>query len=375
MFVGLLALLSSFAATAQAATLQHASRWQPGIFYDAGKVVIFESASYKCLYSHTAVTGWEPPKASALWQPVGVIQAASKQGPKKPTPRTKRIFAPYIHMSETNNNLPDIQRASAIKDFTLAFIVADGGCSPAWQGKTLLPLANEKLYSQYIEHVRNSGGDVIISFGGYVGTELTMACPDATALTAAYQSVVDTYKSRSLDFDIEASDAPSIQRRSEALARLVRTNPGLEISFTLPVFATGMPQTALDLLKSAHEYKVPVSVVNLMTMDYGQPVPDGNMGPAAVLAVENALSQLRLLGLKAGIGITPMIGMNDTPGESFSLADADTILSYAHSNNTVRRLSMWSVGRDHGGCVGIVSPTCSGIAQNDWEFTHIFRRF
>jgi hypothetical protein len=377
LIVGLLVALSSLAVMAQAATSKNASQWQPGIFYSVSEAVTFENTLYKCTYSHTAVADWQPPNVPALWRPVGSAHDSKHDFSKFPS-REKGTFAPYIHMSETNNNLPEIQASSGIKAFTLAFIVSDGGCSAAWQGTTTLPLATEMLFSQRIQSVRKAGGDVIVAFGGYAGKELALACPDPATLAAAYQSVVDKYKVHSLDFDIEAgaaSDAVSIERRSEALSRLVRANAGLQISFTLPLLPSGMPQTALDLLKSAQKHKVPVSVVNLMTMDYGQPVPEGNMGPLGIVAVENAISQMRTLGISAGIGITPMIGLNDTPGETFTLSDARTILNYARSNTAVHRLSMWSVGRDRGGCAGTVSPVCSGIAQSEWEFTHIFQAF
>jgi hypothetical protein len=375
--VGLLVLLASLAATAQAVTSKNASRWQPGIFYSASKVVSFKNVRYKCLYSHTALPEWEPSKTSALWQRIGLAKTLRHES-RGTAAQTKKLFAPYIHMSETDNNLFAIQAASGIKFFTIAFIVSDGGCTAAWQGKPNLPLATEKLFSQNIDAVRKAGGDVIVAFGGYAGKELSLACPDAVTLTAAYQSVLDKYKVTSLDFDIESSaadDRVSIERRSEALSRLVRANPGLQISFTVPVVQDGMPQTALDLLASAQKHNVPVSVVNLMTMDYGDPVANRNMGPLAIVSVDAALRQMRTIGLVAGVGITPMIGMNDTPGETFTLADASTVLSYARSNGAVCRLSMWSVGRDRGGCAGAVLPTCSGINQDDWGFTHIFQTF
>jgi hypothetical protein len=378
LMIGLLVALSSLAVMAQAATSKNASQWQPGIFFAAGKLVTFDGTSYKCVYSHTAMAGWEPPNARVLWQPTAVTQTVSKRHSNNSAQQVKRIFAPYIHMAETNNDLAAIQAASGINFFTLAFIVSDGTCSPVWQGKTPLPLAAESLFSSYIQRVRKSKGDVIISFGGYVGQELAQACPDATTLAAAYQRVIDKYKVKLVDFDVESSaagDPPSIDRRSEALAKLVRANPGLEISFTVPVLTTGMPQTALDLLKSAKEYKVPVSVVNLMTMDYGVPVLNGNMGPLSIVAIDKAISQIRSAGITAGIGIVPMIGVNDTPGETFSLDDARSAMAYVKSNPDIRRISMWSVGRDNGSCTGTVSPSCSGIAQSAWEFTRILNEF
>jgi chitinase len=379
MVVGILALLPSLAAAAQAVDSKpKASDWQPGIFYNTGSVVKSENVSYKCIYSHTAVAGWEPEKTPALWQPLSIRHTAPNQDHKDPRQQLTRMFAPYIHMSETDSNLSDIQARSRIRFFSLAFIVSDGGCSPAWQGKTLLPVAAETSFVNNIERVRKSGGDVIISFGGYVGQELGLACPDAGSLVAAYQTVVDKYKAKRLDFDIEAgaaTDAASIERRNEALRRLTRRNPGLEITFTVPVFSNGLPETAISILKSAQEHDVPISLINLMTMDYGQPVPDGNMGPMAIVAVDAAIAQIRSLGLPAVVGITPMIGANDVAGETFTLADARALLSFARLSGAVRRLSMWSVGRDRGGCLGSVSPTCSGIAQGDWEFTRVFQEF
>jgi hypothetical protein len=113
-----------------------------------------------------------------------------------------------------------------------------------------------------------------------------------------------------------------------------------------------------------------------MTMDYGSPVPNGAMGPNAIAAASGTMCQLKSLGLEARVGITPMIGVNDTQGETFTLDDAQVVLSYAQANsNVVALLAFWSVGRDNGSCSGIVSPSCSGIAQKDWDFTRIFQKF
>jgi hypothetical protein len=311
-------------------------------------------------------------------QNAGVVRSVPKHSSAGSSATGRRIFAPYIHIALAKDGLAEIRTASGIRTFVLAFIVSGGGCSAAWQSTEPVPIASETFYAQQIDRLRGSGGDVIVSFGGYAGRELAFACPNAASLAAAYQTVVDKYKVRALDFDIETgaeSDAATIERRSEALVRLVRANPKLDISFTVPAVATGIPQEALEILKSAQKHRVPISVVNLMAMDYGQPIPDGEMGARAIATAESAALQLRTLGIRAGIGITAMIGMNDTPGETFTLDDARKLVTYAKSNSVVRRLSIWSVGRDHGGCVGTVSPACSGIAQGDWEFTRIFRQF
>ncbi|WP_081913405.1 cellulase family glycosylhydrolase [Glycomyces sp. NRRL B-16210] len=41
--------------------------WQAGEYYAAGSQVAYGGATYRCLQSHTALTGWEPPNVPALW--------------------------------------------------------------------------------------------------------------------------------------------------------------------------------------------------------------------------------------------------------------------------------------------------------------------
>jgi predicted carbohydrate-binding protein with CBM5 and CBM33 domain len=42
--------------------------WAAGTAYKTGDVVTYGGASYRCLQSHTAIAGWEPPNTPALWQ-------------------------------------------------------------------------------------------------------------------------------------------------------------------------------------------------------------------------------------------------------------------------------------------------------------------
>jgi chitinase len=47
-----------------------APAWAPNTAYTAGTVVSYNGVDYKCLQSHTSLTGWEPPNVPALWTPV-----------------------------------------------------------------------------------------------------------------------------------------------------------------------------------------------------------------------------------------------------------------------------------------------------------------
>ncbi len=289
---------------------------------------------------------------------------------------SERIFAPYVDVSQSANNLSQLHTDSGTRVFTLAFINSNHGCTPSWPGAQLV--SSDALISESIAKLRAVGGDVIIAFGGYDGIELAKACTDVASLQSAYQQVVDKYKARILDFDIEhlaLDDQASIDRRNLAITNLAKDNPKLQIHFTLPATPSGLTAQGASVLKSAFAQRTPIHVVNVMAMNYGQAATSKNMGANAISAVEGAQTQLKDLGLNAKLGVTPMIGMNDVVGEVFTAADADAILSYAQSNQNVALLAFWSVARDNGSCSGNVAPTCSGIAQKTWQFSHVFASF
>jgi hypothetical protein len=298
------------------------------------------------------------------------LNAAAQPGPS-------RTFAPYVDMTKIKLTLPQLQAASGTNTFMLAFLVSGKPCEPAWGGTA--PISADTKVLGEITQLRASGGGVIVAFGGYDGLELAQTCTDVPTLQAAYQAVVDKYKAKVLDLDIEHTaieDPVSIDRRSQALTALVAANPGLQVNYTLPATPAGMTDLSVNVIKSAVKFKTPVAVVNLMAMDYGPPVLTGAMGANAVAAASGAAQQLKSLGMTARIGITPMIGINDTPGETFTLDDAQVVVNYALANgNTVALLAFWSIGRDNGSCTAQVSAFCSGITQKDWEFMHIFQKF
>jgi chitinase len=288
-----------------------------------------------------------------------------------------RTFAPYLDMSKMADRLSYIQSQAGTKTLTLAFVVGDKGCVPIWLASS--SVASDATISAAIAKFRAAGGDIVIAFGGYDALELAQTCNDVPSLQAAYQAVMDKYKLKVLDLDIEHTaieDPASIDRRSQALAALAAVNPGIQINYTLPATPAGLTDLSVNVIKSALKFHTPVAVVNLMAMDYGAPVLTGAMGPNAVAAASGAACQLKSLGLNAHIGITPMIGVNDSAGETFTLEDAQAVVNYALANSsTVTWLAFWSIGRDNGGCFGQVSPFCSGLPQKEWDFTRIFQKF
>jgi len=318
------------------------------------------------------------------------INVTTLNGPPPPPPSAK-VFAPYIDMGLTADwQLTTIQQQSGIKVFTLGFVVGNGGCTPTWGGVGAT-VANDTLPNgttivSLVQGVRAAGGDVIISFGGASGTELALGCSTVSSLQAAYQSVINKYSVNSstpvrLDFDIEGgatTDQTSINRRNQALVALKNANPGLVISYTLPVLPTGLVASGVNILNSVKSAGLNLNVVNIMAMDYGSANDNGGqMGLSAQQAASNTHNQVVAAGLSATIGVTPMIGINDVNTEIFQLSDAQGLLSFANANSYITRLSMWSVARDNGSCPnqGFASPTCSGISQSNWAFANILKPF
>ena len=295
-----------------------------------------------------------------------------------------KYFAPYQDVT-IGASLQSVTQTTGQKYYTLAFITGNG-CNADWAGT--IPLNQTSTYlpnlDSDISYIRSRGGDVIISFGGEAGQELAQTCSTASSLQAQYQAVVSKYSAMHLDFDIEGGeqgDSTTYDRRNIALAALQAANPGLTISFTLPSATTGLLSDSLGLLNNAVSHGVNFNVVNLMTMDYGS--ADSQMGQEAINAANGLHSELQNIfpsksssQLWSMVGITPMIGQNDSPGEIFSLSNASQVLSFAQSNK-IGELAFWEVPRDNGNCAGstTASDSCSGISQSTYQFTNLWKPF
>lgn len=285
-----------------------------------------------------------------------------------------RVAAVYADISFTS--IQAAYQATGAKYYAIAFVLANAGaCVPAWDGTHPM---SENYYASQINTVRSGGGDVMAVFGGASGSDLATTCTTVSSLQAALQSVVSQYHLKWIDLNIEGglvADTASVDRRNKAIAALQVANPTLKVSYTLPVMQTGLLQTALDLLSNAKANGVRIDYVNIMTMNYG---PSGiDMGQAAISAATNTHNQLVSLGISTLIGITPMNGQNNTVGEIFTLANADSVVAFAQANSYVGWLSFWSLGRDNGGCAGntTASASCSGITQGNYDFTNKFKLF
>ncbi len=297
-----------------------------------------------------------------------------------------KLFAPYNDMSLTpSENIVASAQNAGLKAITLAFLDGNGNCAFGWGGLGgTLPtdnLPNGTSIQTLVHQMQANGVTVIISFGG-AGGPIVSSCRNAGALQASLQGVLNRYGVNMLDFDMEASDTlgdgPGLPVLDQALKGLKAANPNLVVSFTLPVLPTGLIGTGTAVLNQAHRDGLNPNVVNVMAMDYGSSIDNGGqMGLDATDAGQAVHTQIQQAGLSSSVGIIVMIGQNDTAGEIFRLSDVNTVLMFANANSYVTRLSFWSLGRDNGGCPGqtFASPTCSGITQNTFQFSHSFDPF
>jgi len=304
-----------------------------------------------------------------------------------PLPPGARIFAPYNDQSLTGSGEGVVANAQSagLRAISLAFLVSSGSCNFGWGGLGgTLPTDNEPngvSMQTIIQQLQSNGVTVIISFGGAQGS-ITGGCTDAATMQSNLQGVINRYNVQMLDFDMEASDTlgdgAGLPPLIQALKGLKAANSGLVVSFTLPVLPTGLINTGLAVLNEAAKDGFNPDVINVMAMDYGS-ANDNNaqMGLDANNAAQNTHNQVTAAGLTSNIGVTVMIGINDTNTEIFQLADTNTVLNFANANTYITRLAFWSFGRDNGGCAnqGFASATCSGISQNNFQFSQSFEVF
>jgi len=261
--------------------------------------------------------------------------------------------APYLQISGSDaGDMAADEAATGLKFYTLAFLIPQSGCTPEWEDDG----SGVGAFNSQISSLQSSGGNVIVSFGGADGGELAQTCTNVSSLTAAYLNVVNTTGVNRLDFDIEGgvlSDTAATSLRDQALAALQAEDPSVQIDFTLAVAPNGLPTgsgSEYALLQDAQSKGVKVSVVNLMTMDFGNGQNALADAESAAQASAGQLSSLYGISTSAAygmMGLTPIAGQNDD-NEYFSTANAQTLESFAASNG-VGELSFWEVdGYDKG---------------------------
>lgn len=307
----------------------------------------------------------------------------------------KPWFAPYVDATSKPTYAFEQLGSTNKSEVILSFIVSsnDDPCLPSWGTYFTLDEAYVSLdLDRRIARLRQQGGNVAISFGGALNSELAVKCTDENNLIDAYKSVIERYKLDTIDLDIEnqaLSDNDSLIRRAKAITQIQKNyrtdGKNLAVWLTLPVTPQGLSQEGTNAVSVFLNNGVDLAGINVMTMDYGNSKDKTqSMSDASKSALSETHRQLGILYKNSGIqlsdaslwrkiGATPMIGQNDDQDEVFTLQDAADLNQFAQTKG-IGRISMWSANRDVP-CgdnyvdLKLVSDSCSGVKDAKGSFS------
>ncbi|ATZ21541.1 hypothetical protein [Mesoplasma tabanidae] len=198
---------------------------------------------------------------------------------------------------------------------------------------------------------------------------------------------------KSIDFDIEGNaqnlNADNILL-AKTLAKMKSEDPTWDFSVTLPVLPSGLTSVGYNVINIfVKEYEAAglsisdLPVVNLMLMDYGDPIyltalSQGKTNfDLAKEAIDNTVINLKrsiLENFKESvnenelyslIGATPMIGVNDTVEGVFTDEDVKELYNWAQEK-WLAYLSMWSMNDDRGKSLDGKEVNKSLLAHGLW---------
>jgi hypothetical protein len=286
--------------------------------------------------------------------------------------------APYLYEGWGDPPNPTtVMSSTGVKWFTMAFMLDSGGCNPAWDGSRALTGGADQTA---INQIRSAGGDIVPSFGGWSGSKLGANCSSASALAGAMQKVIDAYSLKAIDMDIENSDEfenEAVQAKIlTALKTVKANNPGLKTIVTFGTSTTGPSYFGNRLIEQAKSIGAGIDVFTIMPFDFGG---GSDMYGSTVNAAEGLKTKLKSTfgwddaTAYAHIGLSGMNGLSDQQ-ETTTPAIWTQIRDWANSHH-IARLAFWSVNRDRGCAGGGVVSNCSGISQNNWQFTSITAGF
>jgi chitinase len=303
------------------------------------------------------------------------------------------VFAPYFE-AYNGDSMSSLSASSGNKFLTMAFVQTPsaGSCTVYWNGDTGLPIASSSFGSD-ITTIRNGGGDVIPSFGGYAaddgGTEIADSCTSVSSIAAQFEKIITTYDVTRIDLDVEdnsLTNTAGIDRRNKAIKQVEdwATANGrlIQFSYTLPTTTTGLEASGQAVLQNAVTNGARVDIVNMMTFDYYDGASH-NMATDTQTSANGLINQLKTLWpgkttaqYWAMVGITEMVGIDDFgAAETFTIANATTVTNWAKAQG-IGSLSFWALQRDNGGCPGTGgADNCSGISQTTWQNSKIMQSF
>jgi hypothetical protein len=284
--------------------------------------------------------------------------------------------APYLYEGwGSPPNATDVMSQTGVKSFTMAFMLASGGCNPSWDSQR--PLTGG-VDEQTINSIKGAGGSVEISFGGWSGNKLGSNCGSSEEYAGAVQQVIDAYHPIAVDFDIENSDEfenEAVQDKILGGLKIINeNNPDTAVVITFGTGTTGPTYYGNRLITQAKALGVDIDAWTIMPFDFGGGADMYGSTVSASEGLKEALKSANGWDDATAYGHMGISGMNGMSDQS-EVTTPDTwqrITDYANQNG-LARLAFWSVNRDHG-CAA-ANESCSGVDQGDFEFTQITAGF
>lgn len=174
------------------------------------------------------------------------------------------------------------------------------------------------------------------------------------------------------EFENEAVQAKILT----ALKTVKANNPGLRTIVTFGTSTTGPTYYGNRLIEQAQSLNAGIDVFTIMPFDFGG---GSDMYGNTVNAAEGLKAKLKSTfgwddaTAYSHIGISGMNGLSDQQ-ENTTPAIWTQIRDWANSHH-IARLAYWAVNRDRPCPGGGVVSNCSGISQNNWQFTSITAGF
>ena len=360
--------------------------WSSTYKYAKGALVTENGAGYKALAKSKdkdPATNNGPKGSGEPWTTTTACKA-----PPPPPPPGPLVFGSYkdvtINMDWNTNVISTLvpgTRQPAVSAMpsnqtsaTWAFATGECG-SESWAGVTPSQLATANIQAWVA-----AKKTYIISTGGNAGV---FTCGS----DSGFEKFISTYNSSSLqgiDFDLEGGQSQSVVDNLVARVKAAQANhPTLRFSFTLQTLggnaANSLNGLGASVMTSIKSQGLTNYYINLMTMDYGGAsasvctLGSGGQCDMGQSAINAAINLHNFYGTPyTQIELTPMVGGNDSPGETFTIANVDTVSAWALSNK-IAGVHFWSLDRDIDCAPGSSSPTCNSYGQaGTWGFTNRF---
>lgn len=180
-----------------------------------------------------------------------------------------------------------------VQGYFLGFITAtvdknSGTVKACWGGNTSVYDGNDNqtyegdvtvsdYYKSYINNIRTNGGDIILSFGGASNEPIERSTTDIKQIVDIYLKAITNYGLTAIDFDFEGGflgNIEALDRHIAAITEVIKANPQLKISYTLPVDGApglmGFNTNGITFLTKLHDAGITPSLINVMSMEFGQ---------------------------------------------------------------------------------------------------------